>query len=117
MRSRCLALVTLSLAIAFAAILPTTRDSVAAASPAPLSASFKLGFKTMADLIPDIAGSPLEDEHYGPNGDSLQQTTTGLMVWRKSDNWTAFTNGSRTWINGPVGLQERANEERFDWEK
>ncbi|MHB1160834.1 MAG: hypothetical protein ACYC3V_10970 [Chloroflexota bacterium] len=58
----------------------------------------------------------MEDEHWGANGDSLQQTSTGLMVWRKADNWTAFTNGSRTWINGPAGVQERGNDERFDWE-
>ena len=45
-----------------------------------------------------------------------QQTTTGLIVWRKADNWTAFTNGSRTWINGPAGVQDRANDEGFPWE-
>ena len=77
---------------------------------------FHLGFKTLADQIPDVVGTPLENEHYGANGDSLQQTTTGLMVWRKADNWTAFTNGSMTWINGPYGVQERANSDRFPWE-
>lgn len=77
---------------------------------------FKLGFKLLADQIPDIVGQPLENEHWGDNGDSLQQTTTGLMAWRKADNWTAFTNGSRTWINGPSGVQDRPNGERFDWE-
>ncbi len=77
---------------------------------------FRLGFKALADQIPDVVGQPLENEHYGPNGDSLQQTTKGLMVWRKADNWTAFTNGSRTWINGPHGVQERGNDERFAWE-
>jgi hypothetical protein len=38
------------------------------------------------------------------------------MVWRKADNWTAFTNGHRTWVNGPFGVMERPNEERFEWE-
>lgn len=77
---------------------------------------FKLGFKALADQIPQIAGQPLEDEHWGPNGDSLQRTTTGLMVWRKADNWTAFTNGAETWLNGPGGLQTRPNGQRFCWE-
>lgn len=77
---------------------------------------FKLGFKVMADQIPWIVGQPLENEHWGANGDSLQRTTGGLLVWRKADNWTAFTNGSRTWVNGPYGIQERGNEERFEWE-
>ncbi len=75
-----------------------------------------MGFKLLADQIPAVAGSPIESEHYGTNGDSLQQTTTGLMVWRKADNWTAFTDGALTWVNGPYGVQERSNDQRFDWE-
>lgn len=78
---------------------------------------FQLGFKLLADQIPDIVGQPIENEWHNPeNGDGLQRTTTGMMVWRKSDNWTAFTNGYWTWINGPVGLQSRLNAERFPWE-
>ncbi|MCL4370596.1 MAG: hypothetical protein M1380_06780 [Chloroflexi bacterium] len=78
---------------------------------------FRLGFKGLADLIPQLVGSPLEEEQRNPlNGDALQRTTTGLMVWRKADNWTAFTDGSRSWIRGPQGLQSRGNEELFDWE-
>ncbi len=88
--------------------------------PVPVVSSpfrFQLGFKALADQVPSVVGEPLESEQWGANGDSLQQTTTGLMVWRKSDNWTAFTNGSRSWINGPYGVQERSNGERFEWEK
>lgn len=91
----------------------TLLSSVALAQSAP---QFKLGFKALADQIPDVVGTPLEEEHWGANGDSLQQTSKGLMAWRKADNWTAFTNGSRTWVNGPFGVMERANEERFEWE-
>ncbi len=94
---------------------------VAAPTPAPTPAAppaFKLGFATLASMIPNIVGQPLENEHFNPaNGDSLQRTTTGLMVWRKADNWTAFTNGYMTWINGPYGLQSRLNTARFPWEK
>ncbi len=78
--------------------------------------AFQLGFKALAVQIPDIVGTPLEDEHHGTNGDGLQQTSNGLMVWRKADNWTAFTNGSWTWIDGPYGLQDRSNNARFPWE-
>lgn len=77
---------------------------------------FKLGFKALAEQIPDIIGQPLENESYGSNGDSLQRTTNGLLVWRKADNWTAFTDGYRSWVSGPNGLQERHNDQRFDWE-
>jgi hypothetical protein len=78
---------------------------------------FKLGFKALHDLIPSIAGECIENEHANPqNGDALQMTTKGLMAWRKADNWTAFTDGSTTWINGPQGLQSRPNSQRFSWE-
>lgn len=77
---------------------------------------FKLGFGVLASQIPETVGEPIENEHWVPNGDSLQRTTGGLLVWRRSDNWTAFTDGRRTWINGPLGLQVRANDERFEWE-
>ena len=78
--------------------------------------AFHLGFKTLADQIPNIVGTPLEDECHGANGGGLQQTSTGLLVWRKADNWTAFTDGSTTWINGPCGVQRRSNDDRFPWE-
>lgn len=90
--------------------------AVPAASSAQESPGFKLGFKTLADMIPAIVGTPLEEEHSTANGDSLQRTSTGLMVWRKADNWTAFTDGARTWINGPSGLQDRLNSDRLPWE-
>ena len=83
---------------------------------------FVLGFAALKALIdeaegPATVGECLENEHFNPaNGDSLQRTTGGLMVWRKHDNWTAFTDGYRTWINGPFGLQKRLNTERFEWE-
>ena len=60
---------------------------------------------------------PAENEHYNAIGDSNQQTTGGLLAWRKADNWTAFTDGYRTWINGPNGLEQRLNTERFEWEQ
>ena len=44
----------------------------------------------------------------GP-GNSLQATTNGILVWRKADNWTVFTNGVTTWLNGPYGVQSRLN--------
>ena len=86
----------------------------ASAQSAP---EFRLGFKALADQIPDTVGRPLENEHYSANGDSLQATTNGLLVWRKADNWTGFTDGYRTWVNGPNGLESRLNTERLPWEQ
>ena len=84
---------------------------------------FILGFAALKALIdgaegPDKVGTCLENQRFNPdNGDALQQTTGGLLVWRKADNWTAFTDGYRTWLNGPHGLQARLNTEQFSWEQ
>jgi hypothetical protein len=81
------------------------------------SCSFVLGFLSLHDLIPQIVGDCLENQHSDPQtGDAQQTTTGGLLVWRKSDNWTAFTDGSQSWVNGPLGLQQRANDQRLSWE-
>jgi len=78
---------------------------------------FQFGFKVLAEMIPSTVGNCLDNEYHNPNnGDGLQRTEGGLLVWRKADNWTAFTNGHETWINGPMGLQKRLNIERFEWE-
>ncbi len=87
-------------------------NSVAAAE-----CQFVLGFKTIRDLIGhETVGECLENEHHGANGDALQKTTGGQLVWRKADNFTAFTDGYRSWISGPNGLVQRLNSERFPWE-
>jgi hypothetical protein len=107
------------------AFLAATLLAIPSATTAPVSAAtcqFVLGFKAIHDAIPDRVGNCLVDEHHNPvNGDGLQETTAwhgkgGLLVWRKADNWTAFTDGSTTWVNGPNGLQQRSNDQRFAWE-
>ncbi|MGI8916756.1 MAG: Gmad2 immunoglobulin-like domain-containing protein [Chloroflexota bacterium] len=81
------------------------------------SCHFVLGFATLAGLIPQTVGQCVENESHNPaTGDTLQHTTGGLLVWRQADNWTAFTDGNHTWLNGPNGLQQRLNTQRFSWE-
>src|SRR5438093_5613197 len=92
-----------------------------ATSAAAANCQFVLGFKILHDLIPHTMGDCLADEHHAPNGDALQETSGptgagGLLVWRKADNWTAYTDGYHSWVNGPNGVQERLNTERFPWE-
>jgi hypothetical protein len=106
--------------------LDITRRHSPATSQAPAQLSqgvegqfaFKLGFRLLADRVSHVVGQPTENEWHNPeNGDGLQRTTAGMMVWRKADNWTAFTNGHMTWINGPYGVQSRLNNQRFPWER
>ena len=111
MRQRLVALIAAGLLLLLA--VPT-----AAAADCELAS----GFATLKALIdeaegPDKIGICLENRHVNPeNGDVLQQTTGGLLVQRAADNRAAFTNGYRTWINGPNGLQARLNTEQLDWE-
>ena len=95
-------------------------SAVFGAIPPPAHAQtcqFVLGFQTLHNLIPDIVGNCLTNEtHNAVNGDGLQQTTNGLLVWRKASNTMAFTNGSTSWVFGPFGLQVRPNNQRFSWE-
>lgn len=95
--------------------LPTPAAAAPGAQPA--TCQFVLGFATLHSLIPNIVGDCVGNETHGSNGDGLQQTVHGLLVWRKADNFTAFTDGFRTWVNGPSGVQMRLNTERFDFEK
>ena len=98
---------------------------VALATPAAATSDcqFVLGFATLKSLIDsaegsDTVGACLENEQFHPiEQEARQQTTGGLMVWRKADNWTGFTDGQRTWIHGPEGLQSRLNSELLDWER
>lgn len=75
---------------------------------------FVLGFKVLRELVgQEIIGECQENEQFSDNGESTQETSGGLLVWRKVDNFTAFTDGHYTWINGPNGLHKRLNTERF----
>jgi hypothetical protein len=94
-----------------------SQSSLSATAQGPLC-QFVLGFASVRDLVgADVVGECLADQRYAENGDAHQVTANGLLVWRKADNWTAFTDGYRTWLNGPFGLEQRLNLERFAWEQ
>jgi predicted esterase len=97
------------------------------ASPAVASAQascrFSAGFAALqARLGPAVAGECAENEHAvalsDPPGSSgtAQRTSRGLFVWRQADNWTAFTDGYRTWVSRADGVYQRLIDERFLWE-
>jgi photosystem II stability/assembly factor-like uncharacterized protein len=96
------------------AVSAPTATPAAAANSGPCQ--FVLGFQTLQALDPNDIGTCVDNQAYASNGDAQQHTSKGLLVWRKADNWTAFTNGYWTWINGPGGLVKRLNTQRFPWE-
>jgi hypothetical protein len=77
-----------------------------------------LGFKQLRDKVGDaVVGDCVENEHADPRtGDTVQRTSKGTFLWTKADGITRYSDGARTWIDGPYGLQVRNNNERFRWE-
>jgi hypothetical protein len=74
-------------------------------------------FAQLREQIADVLGACTSDVLPNPqNGDLLQATDQGLLVWRRLDRHAAFTNGATTWVDGPFGLQNRSNDARFTWE-
>src|SRR5690348_16029067 len=73
---------------------------------------YRLGFRVLHDQLPDRVGACLDNEAYNGSGDSVQHSAGGLLAWRHADNWTAFTDGYRTWVYGPFGVQDRLNSDR-----
>jgi len=102
---------TLALVASLAA--PTAAQAQTAAAPC----QFILGFRTLHDMDPVDVGDCVDNQLFAPNGDAQQHTRRGLLAWRKVDNYTVFTNGYMTWINGPDGLVSRLNTDRFPWER
>jgi hypothetical protein len=117
-RARALRTLAAAVGLAGAVFSPLglTHVSTANAQAHP-ACGFVLGFAVLRDRLPATVGVCLEDQQTNvANGDAYQRTTGGMLVWRKADNWTAFTDGYRTWVNGPRGLEERLNTQRFTWE-
>jgi len=88
----------------------------ARAQQPPRPCQYIRDFKRLHDLAPDSIGACTSRRVFAANGDVLQYTANGLIVRRKADNWTAFTDGHITLIDGPRGLLSRANDDRFAWE-
>jgi hypothetical protein len=102
--------------LALGAVLLFVLPVPATAQHASVGCQFIRGFKHLHDLAPDTVGACTSTRLFAANGDILQHTTNGLMVRRNADNWTAFTDGSTTYIDGPRGLVSRPNANRFRWE-
>ena len=108
-----MAVIVVLAALFFALVGGAGRAAAAAAD-----CKFVLGFKALHAMIPDTVGACVENEQHHPNnGVTSQRTTHGLLVWQKATNHTSFTDGYHTWVQGPLGLQQRLNTEQFDWER
>jgi hypothetical protein len=78
---------------------------------------YQFGFATVAGLIPNVIGSCVIDQKSSNlQGDTMQETSNGLLTWTKATNVVEFTNGQRTWVYSGYGLILRDGTTRYDWE-
>ena len=110
-------LATVTVAALVAALFTVAGSTGRAAAATQPACDFVLGFEALHGMASDVIGDCQDNEQHDPSdGITRQQTSSGVLLWDKATNWTAFTDGYRTWVNSPTGLQERLSIERFDWE-
>jgi hypothetical protein len=91
-------LLTLLAATALSLAPAAASSQAASFCQAGQSPAFAFGFQALSDQLGAAMGQPVECEHANPtNGDTLQQTTTGLSFYRKSTNTPTFTDGTNHW--------------------
>jgi len=90
----------------------------AAAPPAAVAdCSFSGGFQALHDKIPLIVGACVGAEQPDPtSGNTVQATTAGYLQRSAADGRVNFTDGSVVWLDGPCGIQNRRDTDRFAWE-
>ncbi|MBM4419555.1 MAG: hypothetical protein FJ033_14790 [Chloroflexi bacterium] len=114
-RPRPLPLLPLALVLLVLYLAPARADAA--------DCQFVLGFKAFREALLTIVGDCAANEAHDPEkGQTFQPTIGidgrgGLLVWRKSDNATAYTDGHWTWVRGPSGTQRRLNTQRLSWEQ
>ena len=100
-----------------ALLLTRATSATPASAQVTTSCQYILGFNDLHDQIPAIIGDCLDNEaHNSVNGDALQHSTQGLLVWRKAENTMAFTNGATTWVVFEGRVSSRPANVRFSWE-
>jgi hypothetical protein len=67
------------------------------------------GFATLHTAIPTDVGDCKDNITYAANGDGVQHTAKGVLVWSKAQNVSSFSNGSETWVLGTSGVQKVAS--------
>lgn len=109
----------LLLAMPFMLLLATDAAAQGASQgAAQTGCGFSDGFAALRDQVgAETIGECLATPRAVEGGDVHQQTSRGLLVWRAAINVVAFTDGARTWVSGPEGIQVRPNSELFAWER
>src|SRR5690242_8908745 len=84
----------LILALAWCCLLAAPPAAAQSQPPCKLSELFAPLQEAGPSEIGLCRGAELSDS----NGDTMQVTSKGLLLWRKADNWTGFLGASRTLV-------------------
>ena len=108
------------LALAAAAgltILMSAAPVAAQTAPPAGGCAFQNGFATIDSMVPAIVGSCLANAHSAnATGDTMQETSNGLLTWTKATDVTEFTDGHSTWVLSGYGLILRDAGTAYSWE-
>jgi hypothetical protein len=97
-RQRLLPFVLASVALLVLACGPLVASAAQAGNCRPgQTPSIGEGFRSLVDAVGDAVGTAVECEHPDATGDVQQQTTGGLLYWRKNTNTPTFTDGVQHW--------------------
>lgn len=89
----------------------------AAAQTAGVNCSYQDSFATMDSLVPQVLGACVANAHPSNQaGDTMQETSNGLLTWTKATNVAEFTDGHSTWVLSGYGLILRDAGSAYSWE-
>ena len=75
------------------------------------------GFASVVVAVPELVGTCVAGARTNAATGELEQPVSGGLLVRMGDEgFAAFTDGYRTWVVGPNGLETRGNDERLGWE-
>jgi len=95
--------------VLFIAVLPVVaRGQAFCDDGQPLSPG--TAYVALEPVLGDALGEPLECEHATTDGDLVQATTSGLVVYQADTNAPSFTNGQEHWALVDGQLIYRADE-------
>lgn len=81
---------------------PTARAEVAH-QDARGECAFAPRFVGLRETIPDVVGTCLTDVRYDSvSGDAAQLTSNGILLWRRADDSTLFSDGLSVWLDDPA---------------
>ena len=86
----------------------STKDGVEPYCAPGQSPSFSFGFQALSEALGPSMGQPTECAHADvASGDTYQQTTKGLAIYRRADNVPSFTSALGRWTLTADGVVEQ----------